>query len=217
MAVHQTALVDPTAYLGHDVTVEPFSIIGAGVVVGARSLIRSHAVVYPDVSIGAGFDCGHHVTIRERCTIGVGARVGTGCDVQPDATIGRYARLHSGVFVARGTVVEEFAWLFPGVVLLDDPHPPSDSCTEPPTIRRFAVVGARATVMAGVDVGEGAVVGAGSLVRLDVPAGTVVVGVPAQVTGMAATLACRHGALDAPYPWWTHFRRGYPDGVLPGP
>ena len=49
--------------------------------------------------------------------------------------------------------------------LIDDPHPPSDSCTKGPTIRKFAVLGARSTISPGVEVGEGAVVGAASLVR----------------------------------------------------
>jgi acetyltransferase-like isoleucine patch superfamily enzyme len=112
-------------------------------------------------------------------------------------------------------VIEELTWLFPGAMLLDDPHPPSDECTTPPTIRRFAVVGARATISSGVEVGERALVGAASLVREDVPPGTVVVGVPAREIGATSDVVCRHGRLDQVYPWWLHFRRGYPDGVLP--
>ena len=112
-------------------------------------------------------------------------------------------------------MIEPLTWLFPDATLLDDPHPPSDKCTTPPTIRRFAVVGARATIGPGVEVGEGALVGAASLVRADVPPGTVVVGVPAREIGPTSAVTCRHGNLDQLYPWWLHFRRGYPDGVLP--
>jgi acetyltransferase-like isoleucine patch superfamily enzyme len=183
--------------------------------IGPGSVIRSHCVIYEGVTTGERFECGHHVTIREGCRIGDGVRVGTACDLQPEVELGDHTRLHSSVFAARGSVIEPLTWLFPGATLLDDPHPPSDECTRPPAIRRFAVVGARATIGPGVEVGEGALVGASSLVREDVPASTVVVGVPAREIGATADVICRHGNLEQLYPWWLHFRRGYPDGVLP--
>src|SRR5947209_1123570 len=96
--VHPTSVVSPDAELGADVTVGPFCVIHAGVVVGegtfvdshsilgsptaafyddpgryvppacrigARSILRSHAVVYAGAEIADRFSCGHHVTIRE--------------------------------------------------------------------------------------------------------------------------------------------------------
>jgi acetyltransferase-like isoleucine patch superfamily enzyme len=183
--------------------------------IGRNSVIRSHSVLYQGVTCGDDFQCGPHVTIREGTSIGVGVRVGTSCDLQPEVSIGDYSRLHSNVFVARSSVIEDLVWLFPYALLLDDPHPPSDTCTKGPTIRRFAVVGARSTISSAVEIGEGAVVGAASLVRHDVPAGTVVVGVPARVAGTTADVVCHDGRIDSLYPWWQHFRRGYPEGVLP--
>jgi hypothetical protein len=50
-----------------------------------------------------------------------------------------------------------------------------------------------------------------------VPPDTVVAGVPATVVGPTAEIVCREGRLDQVYPWWRHFRRGYPEGVLPNP
>ena len=43
----------------------------------------------------------------------------------------------------------------------------------------------------------------------------VVAGVPAKVVGPTSDVTCRHGRLDQVYPWSSHFRRGYPEGVLP--
>jgi acetyltransferase-like isoleucine patch superfamily enzyme len=183
--------------------------------IGEKAVIRSHVVVYSGVTIGDDFECGHHVTIRDGTRLGDGVRIGTSSDIQREVTIGDYARLHSNVFVASRSVVEALTWLFPYVVLMDDPHPPSDTCTQGPTIRKFAAVGAGSMVSAGVEVGEGAVVGAMSLVRHDVPPDALVVGVPAKVVGTSADVVCREGRLDHVYPWWHHFRRGYPDGVLP--
>jgi acetyltransferase-like isoleucine patch superfamily enzyme len=185
--------------------------------IGARAVVRSHTVVYAGVTIGESFECGHHVTIREGSRIGASVRVGTRSDLQGHLAVGDFVRIHSNVFVAQHSTVEDFAWLLPNVTLTNDPHPPSDTCTVGPTIRRFAVVSAGATVFAGVDVGEEAVIGAMSLVRDDVASRTVVVGVPARVLGATADVTCKEGHLDAVYPWWSHFQRGYPDGVLPGP
>jgi acetyltransferase-like isoleucine patch superfamily enzyme len=183
--------------------------------IGQGAVIRSHAVIYSGATIGDAFECGHHVTVREGTHIGQGVRIGTSSDVQAEASIGDYARLHSNVFVAARSTIEDLTWLFPYVMLADDPHPPSDTCTQPPTIRRFAAVGAGSMIFPAVEIGEGAVVGAMSLVHSDVPPGALAVGVPAKVVGAAAEVVCRDGRLDEVYPWWHHFRRGYPSGVLP--
>lgn len=183
--------------------------------IGARAVIRSHAVIYSGAMIGDDFQCGHHVTVREGSTLGADVRVGTLADLQGDLTIGDHVRLHSSVFVPQGTTIEDLVWIFPHAVLTNDPHPPSDTCTEGPTIRRAAVVAAHATIMPGLEIGEGALVGAKTLVRSDVPPRAVVVGVPGRVVGKTDDITCKHGRLDRVYPWWTHFRRGYPEGALP--
>ena len=196
---------------------DPDSYEPARCEIGKGAVIRSHSIVYAGASVGEDFESGHHVTIREGTRIGDGVRIGTLSDIQPEVTIGNHARLHSNVFVAKRSTIEELTWLFPYVILIDDPHPPSDTCTQGPTIRKFAVVGAQSTVYPAVEVGEGAVVGAMTLVRSDVPPETLVVGVPAKIVGTTADVVCREGRLEQVYPWWRHFRRGYPEGVLPDP
>lgn len=246
--VHPTCIVSPDADIGTGVTLEPYCVVHANVVlgdgsyvgshsvlgapteerfsrpddyvpapcrIGRNAVLRSHAVVYAGVEVGDGFSCGHRVAIREGSRIGEGVRVGTDCDLQGHLTIGSHTRLHSGVFVCQRTTVEELVWIFPRAVLLDDPHPPSDTCTRGPTLRTMSVIGAASTILAGVEVGRGALVGAASLVRSDVPPDTVVVGVPARAVGATADVTCREGQLERVYPWWRHFRRGYPEGVLP--
>lgn len=227
--------VGPFAVVNDGVEIGDGTFVGAGVVlgeptadfyhtssykprpcrIGQRAVIRSHSVVYAGATIGDDFVCGHYVNIRENSTIGHDVRVGTLSDIQGDLSIGDHVRLHSSVFVPQLTVIEDFVWIFPHAVLTNDPHPPSDTCTRGPAIRRFAVIAARATIMPAVEIGEGALVGAMTLVRSDVPPGAVVVGVPGKIVGTTAEIACRDGRLDQVYPWWTHFRRGYPDGVLP--
>lgn len=202
----------PAAYYA-----DPNGYEAAPCTIGAHSTLRSHTVVYSGVTIGERFESGHHVTIREGSRVGSSVRVGTRSDLQGLLVIGDFVRIHSNVFIAQHSTVEDFAWLLPNVTLTNDPHPPSDTCTVGPTIRRFAVVAAGATVFPGVDVGEGAVVGAMSLVRDDVEPQTVVVGVPARRLSATSDVCCSEGRLERVYPWWEHFRRGYPDGVLPEP
>lgn len=248
--IHPSAIVSDDADIADGVTIGAFSVVNAGVrlgagsvvgshcvlgeptadayrgpqaeirpcVIGPNSVIRSHTVLYQGVTLGASFECGHRVTIREGSAIGEGVRVGTLSDLQGDLTIGDYARLHSSVFVPGGTTIEDFVWLFPGVILTNDPHPPSDSCTIGATVRRFAAVAARAVIMPGIEVGEHALVGAMSLVTRDVPSRMVVLGSPARVVGPVTDVKCRHEAGDTRdvYPWPDHFRRSYPDGVFPG-
>lgn len=243
MTVHPTAIVEDGAVVPDDAEVGPFTVIGGNVVlgqgcrigadsllgsaagaghadpaapcvVGAGSVVRSHAVVYSDVVLGDGFESGHRVTIREGTRVGRDVRVGTLCDLQGRLTIGDHARLHSNVFVAMYSTIREYAWLFPHVVLTNDPHPPSDTCTIGPTIEPYAVVAARAVLMPGVVIGRDAVVGAAALVTKDVPEGALVTGVPARVVGMARDVTCKEGRLDPVYPWRRHFSRGY-EGAFP--
>ena len=172
--------------------------------------------MYAGVTIGERFECGHHVTIREGSRIGSSVRVGTQSDLQGLLEIGDFVRIHSNVFVAQYSTIEDFAWLLPNVTLTNDPHPPSDTCTIGPTIRRFAVVSAGATVFPGVEIGEGAVV---ARCHSSVTTSTRIPSWSASPPACSADCRrlLRRGKARAVYPWWTHFRRGYPAGVLPEP
>lgn len=185
--------------------------------IGERTMIRSHTVVYQGVTIGSGFRSGHRVTIREGTRVGDDVQVGTLSDIQGNLSIGHHARIHSNVHVGQLSVIEDFVWIFPYVVLTNDPHPPSDTCTRGVTIRRFAVVSTSSVILPGISIGEHALVGAMSLVTRDVEPETVVVGVPAKSRGSVRDIKCVHGALDNVYPWPIQFRRGYTEGALPEP
>ncbi len=176
--------------------------------IGARSLIRSGSIVYAGSVLGDHFECGHHVTIREGSEIAAHCRVGTLSDVQGDCRIDEYTRLHSGVFVAQGSDIGKYVWLFPGVILTNDPHPPSEVRLGV-TIEDYAVVATGAVLLPGVRVGKGALVGAHALVRKDIPPTTVVAGQPATNLGDVRLIRGRETG-DPMYPWPHHFRRGMP-------
>ena len=98
--------------------------------------------------------------------------------------IGHRVRIHSQVFIPEYSILEEACWIGPNVVLTNAKFPMSPDAKKNlrgPVIRRRAKVGANVTILPGVVIGEDALVGAGSVVSRDVPAGAVVVGNPARV------------------------------------
>ncbi len=236
--IHPTAIVDSGARLGADVHVGAFTIVEAGVElgaearigaychigiatplaggeplrIGARALVRSHSVFYAGSTFGDGLVTGHHVTARERIDAGASLQLGTGCDLQGHCSIGDHVRMHSHVQVNHRTRIGNFVWLFPHVAILNDPRPPSETL-EGATIEDFAAIAARALVLPGVRVGRDALVGAGALVKRDVPDGMICIGHPGRVVGRADAVRLR--ATDRPaYPWRRHFHRGYPAEIV---
>jgi acetyltransferase-like isoleucine patch superfamily enzyme len=111
---------------------------------------------------------------------------------------------HSGCFLELATI-ENDVFVGPHVVFTDDPHPMNcpryAECKGGPVVRRLARIGANATLLPGVEVGEGALVGAGSVVVHDVPPGAVVAGNPARVIKQVAELTCPPGFFERPYVW----------------
>lgn len=196
-------LGEPTAEYYRDGAYE-----NPALVVGAGSLIRSGSIVYAGSALGEGFDCGHTVTIRENAALGRRCRVGTLSDIQGDCVIGEYTRLHSNVHVAQKSTIGSYVWLFPSVVLTNDPHPPSETRLGV-HIDDYAVVAAGAVLLPGVRVGNGALVGANALVSQDVAPATVVAGRPGRLVGDVQLIRSPESG-DAVYPWPLHFARGMP-------
>jgi len=237
--IHSTALISPKAQLGRNVKVGPFTVIhddvvvgdetvidghceigyptasaqGAALIIGARSLIRSHSIFYQGSRFGDGLVTGHRVTVREKTNAGEGLQIGTLSDIQGHCEIGNFVRTHSNVHIGQKSKIHDFVWLFPYVVLTNDPHPPSNVCVGC-EIQKFAVVATMSVVLPGVTVGEGALVAAHSSVSKDVLPHTVVGGSPAKFLCEASKIKLRDGSGQSAYPWTQHFTRGYPESVI---
>ena len=119
-----------------------------------------------------------------------GARIGADCNicdhvfVENEAVLGDRVTVKNGVQIWDGVTVEDDVFIGPNVTFTNDPWPRSRKRPEAwPSLRvcRGASIGANATLLPGVTVGEHAMVGAGSVVTADVPARAVVVGNPARV------------------------------------
>jgi len=181
---------------------------GRPLVIGADSTIRSHSVFYQGSTFGDGLATGHGVLVRENTTAGRGLRIGSNSDIEGDAVFGDWVRLHSEVHVGKGAKIGHFVWLYPRVQFTNDPFPPSHLCLEV-VIDDMAVIATGVLLMPGVRVGLGAFVGAGSVVRSDVPDIHCVTGDPARAfTTLDRFVSFEHG-LKAPWP--RHFRDAYPE------
>lgn len=201
-----TSRVFPNVELGAGASIGDFCVIGqpAGgrepgqdaVVIGENAIIRSHTVIYGDVRIGRSFQTGHGVLIREHTVIGDDCSVGSGTVVEFSVVIEDGVRLHSRCFVPEHSILEAGCWLGPGVVLTNARYPASARAKEHlegVRVGPAARVGANATLLPGITVGGGCLVGAGSVVTQDVAPGVVVVGNPARPVGLVADLTDTDG------------------------
>jgi acetyltransferase-like isoleucine patch superfamily enzyme len=195
--------------LGADSTVGPFCVIGAApaepaepTAIGRRALIRSHTVIYAGTRIGDHFQSGHGVLVREHNVIGHHVSIGSHSVIEHHVHIGDGVRVHSQAFIPEFTVLEEGCWIGPGAVLTNAPHPRCPGvklCLRGPRIGRGAKIGANATILPGLIIGEMALVGAGAVVTEDVPGGVVVAGNPARIIKKTAELTCPYGNHEGPY------------------
>lgn len=172
-------------------------------VIGAGAIIRSHAVIYAGNVIGAQFRTGHGVNIREKNRIGDNVSIGTHSVIEHDLVIGNRVRIHSSAFIPEFTILEDDCWIGPHVVFTNVLHPlcpEVPKCIKGPTIRRGAKVGANATVLPSVTVGEMALIAAGAVVVDDIPARMVASGNPAKVIKSIDELTCPWEYIAHPYP-----------------
>jgi acetyltransferase-like isoleucine patch superfamily enzyme len=233
--IHPTALVSNKATIGKNVTIGAYTIVHDNVYIGDNSIvesfcelgvsnkfcdgmplvlgenahIRSHSVFYAASTFGKNLVTGHRVTIREKTKVGVHFQIGTLGDIQGHCEIGDYVKCHSNVHIGNKSKIGNYVWIFPYVVLTNDPHPPSEvliGCE----INDFAVIATMSVVLPGVKIASDTLIGAGSIVGKDVPSGWVVAGNPAKPICEIQKIKLKDGSGRNAYPWRSHFHRGYP-------
>ena len=126
------------------------------------------------------------------CEIGDETKIGAFVEIQRGARIGRRVKISTHTFICEGVQIEDHVFVGHGVMFINDRYPRAvtadgepqtgDDWTVVPTVvRKGASIGSGATILCGVEIGESAIVGAGSVVTRNVPAGTIVAGNPARV------------------------------------
>ncbi|OLD66035.1 MAG: N-acetyltransferase [Acidobacteria bacterium 13_1_40CM_2_68_5] len=125
--------------------------------------------------------------------VGAECNIGEHCFIETGVVLGDRVTVKNGVAVWNGVVAEDDVFLGPNAVLTNDLRPRSKVYRGPvrrTLLERGASVGANATLLCGITVGEYAMIGAGAVVTRDVPTHALVVGVPGRVVGHV----CRCGA-----------------------
>jgi UDP-2-acetamido-3-amino-2,3-dideoxy-glucuronate N-acetyltransferase len=162
-----------------------------------------------DVLLGAGVSILHPDLVNiYGCRIGVGTKIGPFVEIQKDSTIGAFCKISSHSFICSGVIIEDRVMIAHGVVFTNDLFPraanktgalqdESDWDVIPTQVCSGASIGSNATILAGICIGAGALVGAGAVVTRDVPANTVVAGVPARVLRTADEIGGDPRALRA--------------------
>ena len=151
-----------------------------GSTIGRHAVLRSGTIIYCDVIIGDNFQSGHNTLIREKTRIGDRTAIGTATVIDGNTIIGNGVSLQSMVYIPTNTTIGDSVFIGPNAVLTNDRYPPSGSL-EGPVIKAGAAIGANATILPGVCIGEGAFVAAGSVVTRDVPDHMMAIGTPARI------------------------------------
>lgn len=126
------------------------------------------------------------------CEIGDFSKIGAFVEIQKGVKVGRNCKISSHSFLCEGVTIEDEVFVGHNVTFINDLYPraanqdgsmqtEADWNVVPTLIRSRASIGSSVTILAGVKVGEGAIIGAGAVVTKDVPARTIVAGVPARV------------------------------------
>ena len=150
-----------------------------------------YCVITPDVKLGKNVKIFSFVNLYG-CEIGDNTKIGAFVEVQKKAFIGRNCKISSHTFICEGIHIEENVFIGHNVTFINDLYPRAatsegklqtdgDWEVVPTFVKKGASIGSSATILAGVTIGEKAIVGAGAVVTKDVPPYSVVAGNPARI------------------------------------
>lgn len=134
-------------------------------------------------------DIGEDTRIWQFCVVLEGAKIGKSCNIncnvfiENDVIIGNNVTIKPGVQIWDGIIIEDNVFIGPNVTFTNDLKPRSKQYPEKflrTTVKKGASIGANATILPGITIGESAMIGAGSVVLKDVPANTTWIGNPAK-------------------------------------
>ena len=132
---------------------------------------------------------GENTNIWQFCVVFPKAKIGTGCNIcanvliENEVVIGNNVTVKSGVQLWDGVTLEDNVFVGPNVTFTNDLFPRSknpDWKLSKTVVKKGASIGANATILCGITIGENAMIGAGSVVTKDVPSGEVWIGNPAR-------------------------------------
>lgn len=155
--------------------------------------IHPSAVVAENVTIEDGTHIWHDAQIREGAVIGQNCNIGKGVYIDKDVKIGNSVKIQNYVSVYNGVTIEDDVILAPNCTFTNDLYPRAfnkDWRTVPTLVKKGASIGANATILCGVTIGEYSLIGIGSVVTADTLPFSLMVGNPARMKNFV----CRCGA-----------------------
>lgn len=149
--------------------------------------VHPTAEVDKRAKIGKGTRIWHHAQVREFAEIGENCNIGKGVYIDQHVKIGNRVKIQNYACVYHGVTVEDDVFIGPHATFTNDKKPRAwiwnDERLVRTHVKRGASIGANATIVCGVTIGEYAMVGAGAVVTKDVPPHGLVVGTPARLVG----------------------------------
>ena len=217
--ISDTAKIFDNVIVEDGVVIGDFCLIGYSsnnnatkkLIIKKNTKINSHSIIFLDCTIGENSIIGHNVLIREETIIENNVQIGSYSDIEGYCLIESYSKLHSNVHIGQGSKVLSYSWLFPYVILTNDPIPPSN-IRNGVTIEPFSIICTRSTVLPGKTLGFGSFVGANSLVNIDLKTETIGSGNPFKQRGSINLIKIPKEKKSA-YPWITRFDKDYPKNI----
>lgn len=199
IVVGSNCVVDPGVLLGY---APERPVQSKRLCIGDGARIRSGSVIYGGTTVGDGLQTGHNVILREENTLGDQVSIWSNTVVDYGCTIGHRVKIHSNVYIPQFTTLEDDVFIAPGCTFANDRFPGCPRAKEVmrgPILEAGAQIGVNVTLLPGVRVGRGSLVGSGAVVTNDVPPHTVVWGTPARVHQETRDLPCCDGTPGCPY------------------
>jgi len=158
--------------------------IYAPAALGDECLIGAHVVVYAGTEIANNVLIADSAAVREDVKIGEYTIIGRSCTVENFTTIGRKCKLETNSYITAYSVLEDFCFIAPGVVTTNDNYlgrtEERFKHFKGVTIRKGGRIGGGAVILPGLEIGEDAIIAAGSVVTKNVPARQIFAGIPAK-------------------------------------
>ena len=156
----------------------------------SATVLNEHVCIAPDVKLGKNVKLSKFINMYG-CTVGDDVKIGAFVEVQKNASIGNNCKISSHTFICEGVTIEDAVFIGHSVTFINDMYPrataaggqlqtEADWKVDKTVVKKGASIGSGCTILANVTIGEGAIIGAGSVVTKDVPPNAIVAGNPAK-------------------------------------